>query len=210
MEDISHVEQFVYGEELPIEEITGIAFEKLPLPEDLDEQQKAILSKALLQLLDHHNFELDFPENYPLAMRYAFIYDFWPTEQVPLTYGANHIELCNYDQDECPFPDYCNSCEEIKAELEADKERDKNTEEPFEFEIDDLLPSVEELRNFFGDAAEDDGRLTHDMLPIPGLCLVCQKYQLEQKQDDENLSCKRIRHIQQGKNQFECDDFETV
>ncbi|MBU0488944.1 MAG: hypothetical protein KKA07_18880 [Bacteroidetes bacterium] len=136
LEDISYVEQFVYGEEEPIEKITRIAQELLPPPGNLSPSQMEQLAVELEKLLEHYNFKLDFPEKMPPGPRYPFIRDFWTESHVPLSFGENHIEFCDYDEENCPFPGYCNTCEEFRKE-EEEYERRKNNQT---MEENDELP----------------------------------------------------------------------
>jgi hypothetical protein len=65
LEDISYVEEFVYGKEEKISGITGIESYRLPPPEKLTDGQKALLATELEKLLHIFHFCPDFPANYP-------------------------------------------------------------------------------------------------------------------------------------------------
>jgi hypothetical protein len=71
--------------------------------------------------LNFFNFYPDFPENYPVHCRYPFIWDLWDEERVPLSFGESHIEFCDYNLEECPFPGYCNTCKEIAEQMKYDE-----------------------------------------------------------------------------------------
>jgi len=120
LEDLSYVEEYVYGTPEKISSITGIATECLPPPEKLNEDQAGRLALELEKLLNFFHFNLDFPEVYPLHFRYPFIRNIWDDEHVPISFGESHIEFCDYDQETCPFQGYCNSCEEYANELKHD------------------------------------------------------------------------------------------
>ncbi len=132
LEDMSHVEKFIYGEKNPISEITGIATELFPPEEKLDQGQQALLASEMEELLIFFHFYLDFPKNYPPHLRYAFIRKLWDEEHVALSFGENHIEFCDYNQEQCPFPGFCNICEEINNDKINDPEQGN-----FSFETDD-------------------------------------------------------------------------
>ncbi len=155
LEDMSFVEQYLYGETQPIGQITGIATEQLPQPEKLNNEQRALLATELENLLQYFHFRLDFPEKFPAHLRYPFIRDFWGEEHVPLSFGENHIEFCDYDPEDCPFPGYCTICFEVAAQMEYDEEHGRITD--FEFDADDLLPSPEQLEDFFRDREKSTG-----------------------------------------------------
>lgn len=138
LEDISHVEKYYYGKKEPIEQITGIRYESLPPTALLTKQQQAILAVDLEELLKYFHFSLDFPVNFPENLRYEFIRNFWQEEHVPISFGESHIEFCDYDDENCPFPGYCNSCDEFRQEMKRDKDiirknRNQNSDEDFLF-----------------------------------------------------------------------------
>jgi len=123
------VENYLHGEEVPISEITGILPEQLPPPEMLDDTQQAQLSVEIENFLEHYNFALDFPHNYPNHLRYPFIRNFWTEKHIPMQGGTSHIEFCEYDETNCPFRGYCNSCNQIAIEnkyLDRDDFEDSN------------------------------------------------------------------------------------
>ena len=124
LKHIEDVENYLHGDQLPISEITGILSEQLPPPETLNESQKEQLSVELENFLAHFHFSLDFPQNYPKHLRYPFIKNFWSEKHSPMRSGTSHIEFCEYDEANCPFPGYCNSCSEFEIE-DKDLDMDK-------------------------------------------------------------------------------------
>ncbi len=115
---IEDVENYLHGERVPVSVITGIASEMLPPPEKLSMQQKEQLSIELEAFLEYFLFSLEFPENYPNHLRYSFIRNFWNEQHTKMRTGTSHIEFCSYDKENCPFPDYCTSCDEFDADIE--------------------------------------------------------------------------------------------
>ncbi len=238
LEDMSFIEQYVEGEELPIAEITGLAQEQLPPPERLNEQQQALLAGELENLLDVFHFKLDFPESFPANLRYPFIRNFWAESHVPMSFGNTHIGFCDYEEKDCPFPGYCSTCKEIEAEMKFDEETGSPAED-WDFDVDDLLISPEELeerireqRDFLEDEAEidriaarsdddlpfgsfsgglfdDDGTpINLESIPVPGLCVICKHYQEDDA--EENLLCQLNRYDQQNSPDFQCGAFEKM
>lgn len=132
LEDISYVEEFIYGTKIPIAQTTGIDCDLLPPPEKLSEAQQSTVAFELEKLLQVYNFYLDFPAGFPDNLKYPFILKFWNESHVPLSFGQNHIELCEYDETNCPFKGYCSFCEEHRKQMEADEREhgtyDKNTD----------------------------------------------------------------------------------
>lgn len=140
LEDMSYIEQFVEGEVQPVSVITGIDEDAFPPSDKLTRQQQEQLACEMEKLLDHFHFTLDFPQNYPMYLRYTFFRNFWKEEHVPLSFGTTHIELCDFDENNCPFPGYCNSCEEYRLECEKGEKTSGESVNPF-----DLLPTQQQL-----------------------------------------------------------------
>lgn len=113
---IEDVENYIAGKTQPISIITGVKLEELPPVEMLSEVQKEQLSKQLEKFLLQFRFVLEFPPQYPLANRYAFIRKFCSEERTLMKFGMCHIEFCNYDKKNCPFPEHCKCCYEFESE----------------------------------------------------------------------------------------------
>ena len=126
LEDMSHIEQYLFGEKQPIAQITTIAQEQLPPPDKLQKGQKTQLASELEKLLQYFHFYLDFPEDYPTHLRYSFIYNFWTEKHVPLSFGRNHIEFCNYEEKDCPFAGYCTACADFSTQIKPDDDQQNN------------------------------------------------------------------------------------
>ena len=135
LEDMSFVEEFIYGKKKPIGQITGILQEQLPPAETLNHDQQAMLAIKLEEFLAFFNFKLEFPQDFPNQQRYPFIRKFWESDQVPVSFGTSHIEFCSYDEEICPFPCYCNTCSEFNDELEV----------AYNFKTDKELDAFEEF-----------------------------------------------------------------
>lgn len=232
LEDMSFIEEYIEGEQLPIAEITGIAQEQLPPPEKLNKQQQTLLAEKLEKLLEVFHFKLDFPESFPANLRYPFIWDFWSESHVPLSFGENHIEFCDYEEEHCPFPGYCNTCQEVAAEKKNDEQTGASATD-WHFEVDDLLISNEELKEwmrelhgslddktetdsiaaqqepFVSGFFDDDGNpVNPESIPVPGLCIICKKYG---KDDwEENMLCQMNRFSQRNDPDFKCGAFEKL
>lgn len=261
LEDMSHVEKYLYGEEEPISSITGIDSHALPPGEKLTMEQKELLSSELERLLDYFHFELEFPKDYPVHLRYPFIKDFWTQSHVPLSFGTNLIELCDFNPEGCPFTGYCTTCEELQAQIKHDEEIEgaSGMDMDMDFDIHDLLPTPEDIKRWVKnwdeiDSEEDDSeednltlpfgnlenededsyevdeevdeddydfihllngfynddgtRVDPGSVPIPGLCIICKKYQKDN--GDENIFCNIYRINQRDSDNFECEAFEKM
>jgi hypothetical protein len=124
-ESISAAEVFVNGTPKPLSVITGIEKYTLPPPEKLTPSQCEILASELTDLLLFFHLVPDFPLSFPLHLQYAFLRNLWDNEYVELPFGENHIEFCNYNESECPFPGYCKICDEVAKYSQTFKEQEQ-------------------------------------------------------------------------------------
>lgn len=98
---------------------TNVQQMELPPAKMLSNDQKALLAKKLQEMLSYHHYILDFPERLPSHLKYPHIYKFWKQEHVPMKYGFVHVEFCNYDPENCPFPEYCNYCIQVPPDEDS-------------------------------------------------------------------------------------------
>jgi len=202
LEDMAYVEKNLYGKKKRISKITGIDFELLPPPVKLTSQQQARLSTELEKLLQLFHFTLDFPENYPADLRYPFILKIWNKKRVPLSFGDDHIEFCDMNEEECPFPGYCNTCKEVAAQMKFDEE---SGHPAYDFLQEDELPYSEDLNGFFDD---NGNKIDLKEIPIPDLCKLCRTNQIIDW--DENLLCLMNRRDQCNNTNFICGAFDEL
>ena len=143
MEDISFVEKHYYGEELPISQITGIDQDQLPPLEYLSDEHRALLATKLETLLENFHFKLEFPEKVPAHERYFHIYNLWGERHVAMSFGTNHIQFCDMEEEEyCPFPEYCEICREVAEQMRYDEEQQRKIQraKDTKTDTDDELP----------------------------------------------------------------------
>ncbi|MBI9064868.1 MAG: hypothetical protein JEZ14_22975 [Marinilabiliaceae bacterium] len=138
IEDMVYAETYLYGKRQPLSQITGIQREQLPNADLLTPEQAASLTKELEALLLHHNFVPDFPESFPMAQRYPFLLTIWTNEYVELSFGEYHIEFCDLEEDNCPFPGYCTICNEVAQQMKYDEETGTKTTEEDDRDLDDM------------------------------------------------------------------------
>lgn len=67
------------------------------------------------------------------------------------------------------------------------------------------LPYHEEINGFYND---DGTKIDPESVPIPGLCVICRKYQIDDW--DENLLCLMNRYDQRNEKDFQCGAFEEL
>lgn len=166
LEDMSYVEQYIEGEKQAIGKITGIEPELLPPAVKLTKEQQALLATELEKLLQNFHFALEFSEKYPAHLRYSFIRKFWEEKHVPLSFGTTHIEFCDYLVENCPFPGYCTTCKEIDDQMKFDEEHGVKTD--LDFDLEDILPSPEDLEDFFRRKKDSPDPGGGDFLPDNG------------------------------------------
>ncbi len=243
LEDMSHVEKYLYGEKEPISSITGIDGGQLPPADKLTPEQQGLLASELEELLDYFHFRLEFPVDYPAHLRYPFIKKFWNESHVPMSFGTTHIEFCDYDKENCPFPGYCTTCDEVEAQMKYDEENAGNPDTRDDQDLDDFLPSPDQIEKWAknrkemdseedelaplfpfpedeeGDISDfppiingfynDDGtKVDPNSVPVPGLCIICKKYQMDDW--DENILCLMNRNDQRDSDDFQCGAFEKI
>ena len=201
LQDISFVEEFVYGKKEKISKITGIKAKMLPLGEKLTSAQQAQLASELENLLQFFHFILDFPENYPTELRYAFIRKIWKKKYIPISFGEKHIELCSFNEEKCPFPGYCTICKEIATELKCDEGIGDSDFDP---PVDELI-DFEMINGFYDD---DGNKIDPNSVPVPGLCIICKQYQSDDS--EENLLCLMNRNDQRNERDFKCGAYEKL
>lgn len=108
---IADVEQFLYGPEQKLSEIVGIEKIQFPPKEKLSEKQMSKLFNAMVDLLNVFHFVPDFPDGVPVSIKYQLLRENWDSKQVYVGGGGEtHIEFCDYEPDECPFPRECCDC----------------------------------------------------------------------------------------------------
>ncbi|MFW6310099.1 MAG: hypothetical protein ACOC1D_03270 [Prolixibacteraceae bacterium] len=231
VEDLAYAEEFIYGEKEPVEKITGIKVGSLPPEERLTTKQQEVLAIELEKLLNYFNFRFEFPENLPVHMRYPWLRNFWQEERVALSFGESYVGLCDYDEENCPFPGYCTGCADFAKEEEEGIKADDS-----DFDVDELLLSPEEMEAWaesqgiekaepdsdlpFGTDDEDyveditglyddeGNKIDPDSIPVPGLCVICKKY--DSNDWEEHLLCMMNRNAQKNKPRFQCGAFKKM
>ena len=123
IEDLSFIEEYYYAKRYKISKITGINTEKLPPDEKLNDNQISLLTKEMIELLNHYHLYPDFPEGVPDRLKYKELRKKWDTEKPALSFGEAHIEFCEYEKENCPFPGYCDTCDEFEEEIKKKSAR---------------------------------------------------------------------------------------
>lgn len=120
---------------------------------------------------------------------------------MPLSFGENHIDFCDLNVDECPFPGYCNTCKEVAEQMKSDDDTGPSASD---FPVDELF-DFEAINGFFDD---DGNKIDPQDIPVPELCKLCKSYQVNNW--EENLLCLMNRNDQRNNDNFICGAFDKL
>ncbi len=160
------------GVERRLSDIVGISRASLPAPGKLRTGQINRLLREMVDLLHAWNFHPEFPDHLPNEIRYDALRGIWDSRQPLMNDGIVHLEFCNYDPDDCPFPGYCDECDMMNSDIEAD-----NTDAGHMFS--DLPADDEHIASHFdqieGDFYQQNG-VTDPEGFIPGIHNYCDRW----------------------------------
>ncbi len=103
-----------------VSDYTGIKADHLPAADLLTEGQAGLLVSGIMNLLDHYNFHPVFPDSLPPRQRYIKLREEWNKFKAPIARYDYYYEFCNYEEEECPFPGYCDGCREVQKFVSTD------------------------------------------------------------------------------------------
>jgi hypothetical protein len=98
------VERYIHGEREPLSRILGFDLALFPPANRLSMEQQQTLFADMDALLVAHHFCAEFPINLPGNLKYAILRENWDMKCVYVGSGCSHLEFCNYEPKECPFP----------------------------------------------------------------------------------------------------------
>ncbi|MFP4620318.1 MAG: hypothetical protein ACLFM7_03340 [Bacteroidales bacterium] len=116
LKELCQPKEYHFGNPRKIEEIVGIPQAAFPPARLLSEEEKTALSKAMEELLNAWGFHPDFPPKLPMHLRYPKLREIWKSEQVYTGMGVNYIDVCEFEESSCPYPNYCNMCDLIREQ----------------------------------------------------------------------------------------------
>lgn len=119
---IRGAERVVKGDMVTLEKLTGIGQKNLPKADTMNESQQSFLYTELLRLLRAYGYEPDFPNGLPVIWKYKEIRKLWRKPQPYLGPGPGvcHLEFCDYEPANCPFPQtYC-TCRDLNEPEDDD------------------------------------------------------------------------------------------
>lgn len=139
--NIKNANEFIHGRCERISAITGIEHYQFPPVDKLSSNQTIDLLDATEELLAHFNLEFVFPENVTDAVKYKFIIDHWNSKQKYSSAAMVQIETCRFEENKCPFPNFCSICEDFK-----NKDDDHHPLSIGQIDFDNLIPAKDEKR----------------------------------------------------------------
>lgn len=172
-DDLAEIEELYGGEEHPLSGIVGLPKSALPDHRRLSDKQVIWLTSELIETLHAWNFQPDFPDNVPVRLQYDALRNHWDDKLVYMRFGTVVMQLCDANRLHCPFPGYCQICDETEKEMEpVDYDYD------FDFVADDLLPDTETLMNHpeFSNLKSKQETLHEGKTKIPGIYNYCDRW----------------------------------
>lgn len=123
---IKATEQFAHGDNLPLSKMVGIPSHMFPDPRQLTDEHLSALLPKMFALLRAFRCYPEFPEKVPDRLLYKVLRSIWDDETTFVTDGIEILDLCDFDDENCPFEGYCNQCEEIlMCELNDENDPDE-------------------------------------------------------------------------------------
>jgi len=111
---------FSFGKVINLERCTKLLKTSFIDPELLSKKDLKKVIGSLETMLECLGLSVGFPRSLPPNMKYSFLFSVWSSGNLALT-SEGIIEVCNYNIDECPFPGYCKTCEEISSRIRMDQ-----------------------------------------------------------------------------------------
>lgn len=105
---------------LSLEKLTGLPYSFFPASGQIKPRELKSNVTSLENLLNGFGLSFAFPVNLPLDLKYGFISSVWTFENLSISTDGL-IDVCNYNQEACPFPEYCQLCEEMSEQIKIDE-----------------------------------------------------------------------------------------
>lgn len=115
-EGIEYVIEWENATEKPMHEWMGIGKENFPPPEKLSNDELDMMVDEILKLWAAYNIHADLPENLPAGIAYKLLVDYFDKPVAWISEGTLHVEFCDYEPENCPFPEEFCMCRDLGKE----------------------------------------------------------------------------------------------
>lgn len=161
-EGIEHIIEWENSVDKPMHEWTGITKDVFPPPEKLSEQELVMMVDEILKLWKAYNFIADLPENLPVEIAYKALVDYFDKPVAWISEGNLHIEFCEYEPENCPWPEEFCWCKVLHDELNT-----QDLADSIKSASEEIIPKKyrELIKNI---AASNDGGLVCFINPDTG------------------------------------------
>lgn len=124
---IEYVIEWENAEPKPMQEWFGIEKSNFPPVEKLTKEELELMVDEILKLWHAYNFDAVLPEDLPVDIAYKVLVDYFDKPVAWISEGTVGIEFCDYDPENCPFPEeYC-MCKDFENYMDNDMEDDINS-----------------------------------------------------------------------------------
>jgi hypothetical protein len=111
------VMEYESTEPKPMQEWFGIDKINFPATEKLTKEELKLMVDEILKLWHAYNFDAVLPENLPADVAYKVLIDNFDKPIVWVSEGRVGIEFCDYETENCPFPEeYC-MCKDFAKDI---------------------------------------------------------------------------------------------
>jgi len=122
LEVVRGAEEYLYGTPYKLSTLLGIDKNAFPPQEKFNDKQLYLLATEIENLWAAFNFYPVFPNDLPAIYRYKLLISKWDEPVQYVSAGNIHIEFCDYETENCPFPEkYC-MCKDFGDDLNSDFE----------------------------------------------------------------------------------------
>jgi len=117
MEFLQGVMEWEEADYKPMQEWFGLEKKHFPPSDSLNDVQIKLMVSEILNLWQAFNFYPTLPDNLPDRLTYDILVKYLEEPVQWISEGMSGIEFCDYETDECPFPEeYC-MCKDIEHDI---------------------------------------------------------------------------------------------
>jgi len=113
LEDNKEVIEYLNLAPRPMEQLFGIEKISFPPISKLSVKQVKQITEAIIKLWSIYNFIPDFPKGLPVEKKYKLLIDFFSEPVSYISKGTSHVEFCDYNTKNCPYPEEFCMCKDL-------------------------------------------------------------------------------------------------